>query len=129
MLKQYAVYVENILNQVIETQVDKIPEIAEKILDRVATGGKFIIFGAGHGHVLAEEMLDQKGGFSFPKPYNPQDLFGPPLKAGYVERNYEFAEVFYTMMDLKPQDALWLISNSGTNGVVVELAKRAQEDI
>ena len=128
MLKQYAVYVENILNQVIETQVDKIPEIAEKILDRVATGGKFIIFGAGHGHVLAEEMLDQKGGFSFPKPYNPQDLFGPPLKAGYVERNYEFAEVFYTMMDLKPQDALWLISNSGTNGVVVELAKRAQED-
>ena len=128
MLNRYADYVENILNQVIETQLDKMPIIAEKILDRVASGGKFIIYGAGHGHVLAEEMLDQVGGFSFPKPYNPQDLFGPPLKAGYVERNYEFAEVFYTMMDLKSEDALWLISNSGTNGVVVELAKRAHED-
>ncbi len=128
MLHEYAQYVKTILQKVTDTQFIKLPVIAEEILKRVAQGGQFRMFGSGHGHILSEEMMEQCGGFSFVSPYNPQDLFGHPLKAGFVERNYEFGEVFYRMMDLKAGDVLWLISNSGTNGVVVELAKRCREN-
>lgn len=128
MLTEYAAFVREILQKVTETQLPKLPAIAEEICKRVADGGQFRMFGSGHGHILSEEMMDQCGGFPFVSPYNPQDLFGHPLKAGFVERNYEFGEVFYQMMKLKKGDVLWLISNSGTNGVVVELAKRCREN-
>ncbi|MEG0661551.1 MAG: sugar isomerase domain-containing protein [Anaerorhabdus sp.] len=128
MLKLYGSFVESIISKVFETQFKILPELAELILDRVARGNRVVIYGAGHGHELAEEMLDLVGGFNFIESYNPQDLFGPPLKAGYIERTEAFAEVFYSMMDLKKGDVLWLISNSGTNGVVVELAKRCKEN-
>lgn len=128
MLQKYSGFVRSILQKVTETQIPKLPCVAAEILQRVARGGQFRMFGAGHGHILSEEMMDQCGGFSFVDPYNPQDLFGHPLKAGFVERHYEFGEVFYRMMKLQPGDVLWLISNSGTNGVVVELAKRCREN-
>ena len=128
MLIQYSNYVKNILNQVIQTQIPNLPSIAEVILDRVAKGGKFRIFASGHSHIITEEMMKQTGGFQFPQPYNPEDLFGHPLKSGYIERNAEFGEVFYRAMELEKGDVLWLISNSGTNGVVVELAKLSQEN-
>lgn len=128
MLKSYGSFVESIVSKVFDTQFKILPDLAELILDRVAQGNRVVIYGAGHGHELAEEMLDLVGGFDFIEPYNPQDLFGPPLKAGYIERTEAFAEVFYSMMNLKQGDVLWLISNSGTNGVVVELAKRCKEN-
>lgn len=128
MLNQYAGYVKEILNRTIETQLPKLPKVAEIILECVAEGGKFRIFASGHSHIITEEMMKQTGGFNFPQPYNPEDLFGHPLKSGYIERNAEFGEVFYESMQLEKGDVLWLISNSGTNGVVVELAKKAQEN-
>lgn len=128
MLMEYQKFVRSMLNKVYDTQFDQLVDIGEVILDKVASGGRFVIFGAGHGHILAEEMYEKPGGFMFPEIYNPMDLFGHPLKAGYVERNYEFGEVFYKSMNLNENDVFWLISNSGTNGVVVELAKRCRED-
>ena len=128
MLYKYAKFVKKILNEVNEKELSKLPDIAEEILERVAKGGKFIVFAFGHGHIISEEMMQQTGGFNFPKPYNPQDLFGHPLKSGVIERSYEFGHIFYKSMKLEKGDALWLVSNSGTNGVVVEIAKYAHEN-
>lgn len=128
MLVSYSKFVRSILEEVVHTQLPKLPEVAETILDRVSNGGRFRIFASGHSHILSEELMTQTGGFNFCEPYVTEDLFGLPLKAGFVERNYEFGDVFYQAMELKKGDILWLISNSGTNGVVVELAKKCHEN-
>lgn len=128
MLVKYSEFVRSILNEVVETQLPKLPEVAQVILDRVANGGRFRIFASGHSHILSEELMSQTGGYDFCEPYITEDLFVHPLKSGFIERNYEFGEVFFDTMNLQKGDVLWLISNSGTNGVVVELAKKCHEN-
>ncbi len=123
LLNTYGDFVAAILKQVKETQFSVIKDLGIKVIQQLSQGKKFWMYGSGHSHVMCEEMIDKVGGYHFVKTTCLEDVLGNPLKCGILERECEFASAILPFFDAQEGDVVYLISNSGTNGVIVELAK------
>ncbi len=127
LLKAYATFTQDIFKKVKETQFETIAKLGTLIFKQLATGHSFWMYGSGHSHILCEEMIDKKGGYSFVKTTCLEEVLGNPSKCGILEREAEFAYAILPFFEAKAGDIVYLISNSGTNGVIVELAKTFKE--
>ncbi len=123
LLVSYGDFVQRIFRQVKETQFQTIKKVALITLGQLSEGHKFWMYGSGHSHILCEEMIDKAGGYGFVSTTCLEEVLGNPSKCGILEREAEFASAILPFFDAKSGDVVYLISNSGTNGVIVELAK------
>ncbi len=126
---QYLARIQEILTAAFTEQQAAIQIAAEKIAGALLQGGILHVFGSGHSHILAEELYIRAGGLA---PVHP--ILIPELmlhedveRASLLERQPEYADVVLESQPFEGRDVLLVISNSGTNGLPVEVALRGKQ--
>jgi uncharacterized phosphosugar-binding protein len=128
-MENFYKYVTGNLEKLYRTQMEKIDEAATCIFEALQNGGRFLVTGSGHSHMFAEEFYVRAGGFAQVSPILPNELLlhDHPLKSTIIERLEAYAKVIVDLYTINSKDVLVIASNSGRNGMSVELAKMAQE--
>ncbi|MCD0445462.1 SIS domain-containing protein [Glycomyces sp. A-F 0318] len=121
------------VSRVGEGQAAAVSEAARLVADAIGAGGVLQAFGSGHSEALAMELAGRAGGFV---PSNRIALRDLVLQAGlpretledpFLERNPDVARRLLDTAPVEPADVFAIASNSGINGVVVELALLVKE--
>ncbi|MEH7347244.1 SIS domain-containing protein [Gottfriedia acidiceleris] len=128
-MENYFKYVMANLEKLYTTQNQKMDEAATCIFEAIQNSGRFLVTGSGHSHMFAEEFYVRAGGFAGVSPILPNEFFlhDHPLKSTVIERIEAYAKVIFDLYKISSKDILVIASNSGRNGMTVELAKMAQE--
>ncbi len=125
----------DLLARVKDRESENIEKAAEIVADTIASDGVVHVFGSGHSHGFGVEMANRpgslapihsiatsdmvtKGLYSYAEFKDPNNIF---------ERRPGVADQFYEMYGIQPQDSFIIISNSGINGMVIDLALKAKE--
>ena len=125
-------YLENlnrILKDITENQIESIEKCSEAFAQALENGNNIFLFGTGHSHMLAEELFYRAGGL-----VNIRPVLEPALmlhesasKSTEMERLEGYAEKLFDSYQMKKGDVIVIISNSGRNGVCVDMASLARE--
>ena len=124
-----------IIDQLYDQQHQNIREAARLCAQAITAGGVIQVLGSGHSVGFGWEMANRpgslvpvhslnmddfvtKGKFSFEEYKDPINIF---------ERRPGIAEQFYNLYDIRLADIFIIISNSGINGVVIDMAIQAKE--
>jgi len=131
--ESYLAAVTAAIEAVATTQHDAVREAADLITASLRAGGVVHAFGAGHSEALAMEIAGRAGGLV---PTNRIALRDLVLVGGadrsvlddpFLERDPSVATRLFELAPVKPDDVFVIASNSGVNGVVVELARVVKE--
>ncbi|MEV1239582.1 SIS domain-containing protein [Nonomuraea sp. NPDC050022] len=114
-------------HQVVETQAEPVRRAAALLVASLRAGGVVNAFGSGHSEAIAMEIAGRAGGLVPSNRLTPRDLvlYGgqpPSVLTPELERDPQIAHRIYELAPVAPQDVFVLISSSGINGAVVELA-------
>jgi uncharacterized phosphosugar-binding protein len=101
---------------------------AAVIATTILAGRHVYAFGAGHSLALVSEMHRRAGSLKAVRPLWNDELTSraDPEAAGKLENRADYYKEFTGGLDWGPGDLLWVISNSGRNALVVELALEAR---
>lgn len=111
------------------TQAKTLDQAAELIVRAYTSHKRFLVFGSGHSHMIAEEFYARAGGLAYVTPVlqNELTLTDHPMKSTLVERTLGMAQVYFDLYHMEAGDVLLIGSNSGRNAMPVELARLAKE--
>jgi uncharacterized phosphosugar-binding protein len=121
------------IDRVAATQREPVRRAADLVAAALEAGGVVQAFGSGHSEALAMEIAGRAGGLV---PTNRIALRDLVLHGGadravlddpFLERDPAVAGRLYQLAPVKPDDVFVIASNSGVNGVVVELARVVKE--
>ncbi|MFH9067445.1 sugar isomerase domain-containing protein [Streptomyces coeruleorubidus] len=122
-----------VLQQVIETARGDVAAAADLVAECVRADGVVQAFGTGHSQALVLELAGRAGGLV---PTNRLSIADLVLYGGedpavlddpLLERRAGVAARLYDLAAPNPQDLFVVISNSGVNSVIVEMALHAKE--
>jgi uncharacterized phosphosugar-binding protein len=124
-----------ILERIRETQIAAIASAAEICANSIAAGGLVHLFGTGHSRIAVEEIFPRHGSFPGFHPivelsltYHNQVVgANGQRQAMYLEKLEGFGEVILRNFIFGPHDSFMVFSNSGVNGVVVDVALGAKQ--
>jgi uncharacterized phosphosugar-binding protein len=113
------------LVQLPQTHYGAIQAVAELFAGHISRGNLVHVFGAGHSHILAEEVFFRAGGLlSFNALLDPAlMLHVSAIASGDVERIVDYAHILLDKYPINSSDAILVISYSGINPVPVEVAR------
>jgi uncharacterized phosphosugar-binding protein len=111
-----------------QTHADPLDAAARLFAERIRQGGLIHVFGAGHSHMLAEELFFRAGGLLCFNALLDEALMlhESAVAAGELERIADYAAIILAKYPIAPADALLVISYSGINPVPVEVARLAK---
>ncbi|MFI6790196.1 sugar isomerase domain-containing protein [Nonomuraea sp. NPDC050383] len=123
----YATKALELAQRVAETQAEPVGRAAGLLVAALRAGGVVNAFGSGHSEAIAMEIAGRAGGLVPSNRLSPRDLvlYGgdpPGVLTPELERDPAIARRIYDLAPVAPQDVFVLISSSGVNGTVVELA-------
>lgn len=126
-MKKYIEYIENVKNIIekIETAgAESIEKTAKIIADTLINGSRIYLFGTGHSHMLAEELFYRAGGLVNIQPVLVESLMLhiSASESTVAERKEGMAEEIFREYSMSADDTVIIISNSGRNGVIVDMA-------
>lgn len=129
MIDNYHKAIQDLLTTIKENEKDKMHLVAEKVANSIEKDGIVHFFGAGHSHILCEDVFYRAGGLV---PVNPifdtnLMLHNGALKSSRLERMTGYAKTFMDSTDIRPGEIVFVISTSGRNGVPVDVAMLAKE--
>lgn len=122
-----------VLDRLTESARADVARAAELIAECVRADGVIQAFGTGHSQALVLELAGRAGGLV---PTNRLSIADLVLYGGespsvlddpLLERRAGVAARLYDLAGPRPQDLFVVISNSGVNNVIVEMALRAKE--
>lgn len=124
----YNEVVDVIIKDIFDNQLSNIKKACSIIKDVINNNGNFYIIGTGHSHMMAEEFYIMQPSNKIYKPILLPELMLHqfPNKSTYIERLEGYANIITTMYPLTSNDCMMLVSNSGRNGMMVELADIAK---
>ncbi len=128
--EQWFAKTEQIHRRIRETQMDNIKAAARAIADSILAGRVVHLFGAGHGSLPVMECYPRIGGFVGYHPMTEHCLSYFTNVVGdsgvpqflFLERLEGFAQIILQNYRLDPRDTMMIFSQSGINGVVVDMA-------
>ncbi|MGA4988077.1 sugar isomerase domain-containing protein [Nonomuraea bangladeshensis] len=129
----YVAVVTELLAKLPAQQEKEIAAAADLLAAALSAGGVVNAFGSGHSEAIAMEIAGRAGGLVPTNRLTLRDLviFGgePPsvLRDPELERDPRIARRVYELAPVAPQDVFVIISSSGVNGCVVELAGLVKE--
>ncbi len=132
-MKKPLEYLENlnrILNEITENQLGVIEECAVVFAEALENDRNIFLFGTGHSHMLAEELFYRAGGLVRIQPVLETALMlhESAAKSTEIERLSGYADILFETYSMKKDDVIVIISNSGRNGVCVDMAQLASEN-
>lgn len=124
MIPAYFEAIQSILTQVLQEEERALSGAADLVASCVKAGGVIHVFGAGHSHMMAEELFYRAGGLACVNPMIPEQalLHKGALSSSAWERDEANAAAVTAAWRPQPEDLLIVTSNSGRNGVPVEVA-------
>jgi len=126
---RYLAAVKELLERAVGGQQEAIAQAAHVIAVSLAQGGLLHLFGAGHSHMLVEELYGRAGGLTpvnailIPRLMLHEDM----VQSTLLERREELAQEILADQPLEPGDVMLVISNSGRNGLSIEVARLARQ--
>ena len=127
-MKKYIEYcnkITEILNEIIETQAEKIDRAIDMLFEAFHSGHSIYVFGASHAGIFTEEMYGRAGGLMIVNPiFNPTLMLNtrPITVTSEMEQLEGFGRVILNGARLKKDDVLILCSVSGRNSVAIDMA-------
>lgn len=131
-MKKYLEYIYNckaIIEKISTDGAESIEKSAQLLSDTMMNGNRFYLFGTGHSHMLAEELFYRAGGL-----VNVQPILVEPLmlhisasESTLAERVEGYADKIFEDYGMSKGDTVVIISNSGRNGVIVDMALLCKE--
>ena len=123
-----------IIARIRETQMPAIGAAAEICADSIAADGLVHLFGTGHSRIPVEEIFPRHGSFPGFHPivelsltYHTQVVgANGQRQAMFLEKLEGFGQVILRNFVIGPHDSLMVFSNSGVNGVVIDVALGAK---
>jgi uncharacterized phosphosugar-binding protein len=119
--------------RVVETQRDAIAAAADLIAAAIPQGGIVQVFGTGHSRAFAMEIAGRAGGLVCANMLAIKDLVflggedPASLLDPLAERDPSLAARVLALHEIHPRDVFVIVSNSGGNGSVVEMARLVKE--
>ncbi|GII77104.1 UPF0309 protein [Sphaerisporangium rufum] len=129
----YVAHIRRLVPEVAQGQAEAVDRAAGLLAGRLRDGGVIQAFGSGHSEAIAMEIAGRAGGLVPTNRLALRDLvlYGgePPgtVRAAELERDPSVARRIYDLAPVDPRDAFVMISSSGVNGSVVELATIVKE--
>ena len=120
----------SILDEVYETNKDKIKDLAEKFAENIMEDRIIHTFGTGHSHMIGIELFARAGGLgNVDAMLDPDTLtsFGAE-RSGAMEKVCGVADVVYDSYRIEAGDIMIITSNSGRNAMPIEMAMRCQKE-
>ena len=124
-----------LITRLIETQLPAITRAAGMCAQAIAADGLVHCFGTGHSRIPVEELFPRHG--SFPGFHEIVELSltfhnqvvgaNGQRQAMWLERVEGFGEVILRNFNFGPDDIFLIFSNSGVNGVVIDVALGAKQ--
>ena len=126
--KAWQRHISELLELALERNDTAIDDIAAAIAAAILTGRHIYAFGAGHSLALVNEMYRRAGGLKVVRPiWNDALLSRSDEQAmGKLENEVGYYRELTGGLDWGPGDLCWVVSNSGRNALVVELAMEAR---
>lgn len=127
---EYLKNMQKILEDITENQLDAIDETARAFATALENDRSIFLFGTGHSHMLAEEVFYRAGGLVKIQPVfeTPLMLHESASKSTEMERIEGYADRIFADYNMKKDDVIVIISNSGRNGVCVDMAQLAKQE-
>ena len=134
-IEKFTAELSAVLDKLLNEQEAKIRETAALCGEALINGGVIQVFGSGHSVGFGLEMLGRPGSLV---PVNNIELadfvkMGDTTYEDFKDQDNQFerrpgiADQLYKMHHVNPADIFIIISNSGINGVVIDLALYAKE--
>ena len=120
---QYITNIQNQINLVLETQMDKIDEAGVIVAKALMSNGFVYVFGTGHSHMMAEELFYRAGGLAriYPILEDALMLHNGAIKSTEMERLDGYAELILDRYECTEKDCIIVVSNSGRNAVNIDI--------
>ncbi len=131
-MKKYLEYIENVKNiieKISEDGAENIEKTANVFAKTLTDGRRIYLFGTGHSHMLAEELFYRAGGLVNIQPILIEKLMLhiSASESTVAEREEGIAEKIFSNYSMRENDTVVIISNSGRNGVIVDMALLCKE--
>ncbi len=131
MKKQFE-YIENIkkiIEQIEENCSENIEDAAKAFSEALIKKSRIFLFGTGHSHMLSEELFYRAGGLLNIQPILIDELMLHISASESTEKEREegLAEKIFSDYAISENDVIVIISNSGRNGVIVDMALLCKE--
>lgn len=122
-----------VIDRIEQTQMEHIHAAIDILTRSMLEGGVLQAFATGHSRIVVHEMSGRAGGLlpvnlvrisdlSAYGDLHPRELLDPRL-----ERDPDFARGVLDLTGAQPGDCFLIVSNSGINGSVVEMARLVKE--
>lgn len=126
---EYIEIIESIISKIKNDGAGNIKKTATIISEALFENRKIFLFGTGHSHMLSEELFYRAGGL-----VKIQPVLSPPLmlhvsasESTKAERVEGVAQQLFDEYKMAEKDVVIIISNSGRNGVIVDMALLCKE--
>lgn len=129
--KEYFKKIYQVLDQVQQNQEGNIEQAAKWIADSFINNKVLHVFGSGHSHAISEDLFYRAGGFAPVNAMLDVNLTlhggGSPTRGTELERMEGYAAIILESYDLRPDEIIIVISNSGINPLPIKMAMLAKE--
>lgn len=130
--ENFASYYQNvlkILDEVYESERDKIIHAGCLLADTIERDGLIHVFGCGHSHMVSEELFYRAGGLAAIDPLFEQStmLHDGAYKSSHIERMAGYASDMVGRYPIQEGDTFIVTSSSGINSFPIEAADAARK--
>lgn len=133
--KRFKDEITSLLDVLYDSQKDNIEATAKAFAECIEKGGVCHVFGSGHSVGLGIDIKNRIGAMV---PIHIMEMSDFVTKGGVpaaefmdrkniFERKPNVAGKLFNLYDIKPEDIFIVISNSGINGIVIDIASLAKE--